>query len=97
MDGPVAAAFEKRCGHWLPHGEAVMKDLLVRWGGRRAPALSAVSRVDHRPELAAAMCGSCAQRWLRGRSLWHPWCGVELRHAFDLYFERLHEDPPCTG
>jgi hypothetical protein len=37
------------------------------------------------------MCPSCARRWLRGRALWHPWCGVELRHAFDLYFERLHD------
>lgn len=68
-----------------------MKHLLTGLRYRRAPAMSIVTRIDHRPELAAAMCHACARRWLRGRSLWHPWCGNELRHAFDLYFERLHD------
>lgn len=69
-----------------------MKHLLARWRRRHPPAMTVVHRVDHRPELAAAMCGACARRWLRGRSLWHPWCGAELRHAFDLYFERIRDE-----
>lgn len=88
----MVAASEMRCDHRLPAGKAAMKYLLSRWRHRRAPAMTTVPRVDHRPEIAAAMCPACAKRWLRGRSLWHPWCGVELRHAFDLYFERLHDD-----
>jgi hypothetical protein len=68
-----------------------MRRLLSRWG-LRPPCRSIVTRADLRPQLAQAMCPACARRWLAGRSIWHPWCGVELRHAFDLHFERLHKD-----
>lgn len=67
-----------------------MKHLLARWR-RNCPPATKLLRADLRPRLARSMCGSCAKRWLAGRSLWHPWCAVELRHAFDLYFERLHD------
>ncbi len=70
-----------------------MRSLLARWRRRRPPAAAVISRVDHRPELAATMCESCARRWLRGRALWHPWCAVALHHAFDVYFERLRDEP----
>lgn len=61
-----------------------------RWWWR-PPARTMVTRPDHRPLMTATMCPRCAKRWLAGRSLWHPWCAVELRHGFDLYFERLRE------
>lgn len=67
-----------------------MRNLLARWR-RLRPTPAGHLRPDHRPELAAAMCSSCARRWLCGRRIWHPWCGVRLRDAFDLYFERLHD------
>lgn len=67
-----------------------MRNLIHRWRLTRAPAREHL-RVDLRPRLAASMCAACARRWLAGRSLWHPWCAVELRHAFDLHFERLRD------
>jgi Zn-finger nucleic acid-binding protein len=72
---------------------AAMKYLLARWRMRHTPAKTHL-REDQRPQLAAAMCDRCARRWLRGRSLLCPTCGVKLRHAFDLYFERLHDGGP---
>lgn len=66
-----------------------MGRLLRRWLPRQPVPVEALPRIDHRPMLAAAMCEPCARRWLRGRSVWHPWCSVSLRHAFDLYFEKL--------
>lgn len=74
-----------------------MNCLLTRW--RRIcrprstrPAWSG-DRPDYRPVLAQVMCRPCARRWLAGHALWHPGCGKQLRNAFDLYFERLYEDP----
>lgn len=70
-----------------------MRRVLRRWLPNAVAPAAALPRHDHRPQLAAAMCPGCARRWLAGRSLWHPWCAVELRHAFDLYFERLQDQP----
>jgi hypothetical protein len=68
-----------------------MRRVLRRWLPSPPALAETLHRCDHRPQLAAVMCSGCARRWLVGRSIWHPWCAVELRHAFDLYFERLHE------
>lgn len=68
-----------------------MRTLLARWRGMRPPATTHL-RPGLRPELVDGMCRRCARRWLGGRALRHPWCWVQLRHAFDLHFERLHED-----
>jgi len=67
-----------------------MRGLLARLRRPRPPA-NTHFREDHRPQIASAMCDRCARRWLRGKSLLCPTCGVKLRHAFDLYFERLHD------
>jgi hypothetical protein len=67
----------------------------VRWLRDRfrpvATTDPAAVRPDQRPHLAAAMCARCARRWLAGKSIGDPWCAVRLRHAFDLYFERLRD------
>ncbi len=63
-----------------------------RWWPR-VPDCVTVPRPDHRAQMTATMCPACAKRWLAGRSLWHPWCAVELRHGFDVYFERLRDRP----
>lgn len=94
----MAAVTEIRRGCRLPSGDGGMRylDLVARWRMRQElPHTHAHThlRVDHRPEIAAAMCSACARRWLRGKSLLCPTCGVKLRNAFDLYFERLHEQP----
>jgi hypothetical protein len=70
-----------------------MRLALFRWWPRPPARAETLTQGDHRPLLAAAMCRTCARRWLAGRSTVHPWCTVELRHAFDLYFERLHGEP----
>lgn len=70
-----------------------MRRVLRRWLPRAPAPAETLHRPGRQAQLAAAMCSSCARRWLAGRSVWHPWCAVELRHAFDLYFERLHDEP----
>lgn len=71
-----------------------MRYLMARWRRAQAPKTEHL-RADQRPRLAATMCRPCAKRWLVGRSLWHPWCVTELRHGFDMHYERLRlrEDP----
>jgi len=82
-----------RCGRRLPGRGEQMRKAFRRWFPAVPAPAETVRRGDLRPRIAASMCLRCGRRWLAGRSIWHPWCVVQLRHAFDLYFERLGDGP----